>query len=84
MVGCNFQRVGLMVKKRSMLKSGLAGVVGCLGLLMAAVVGAQTPPAELSIGMYRISAEVAASYDSRARGLMGRETMPANAGMVFV
>lgn len=67
---------------------GLKSVIGAafvsLGLVAAQFALAQTPPAELSIGMYRIAAEVADSYDSRARGLMGRESMPANAGMVFV
>ena len=73
-----------MVKLRWVLKSGIAGAILCLGLLTAHAAVAQTPQAELTIGMYRISADVAASYDSRARGLMGREAMPANAGMVFV
>lgn len=39
---------------------------------------------ELTMGMYRIDAEVAASDETRAQGLMFRETMPANAGMLFV
>lgn len=73
-----------MVNKRSVLNPGLTGAVLYLGLLAAHAAVAQTPHAELSIGMYRISTEVAASYESRARGLMGRESMPDNAGMVFV
>lgn len=39
---------------------------------------------ELAAGMYRIEAEVAADFDSRARGLMYRRTLPAQAGMLFV
>lgn len=39
---------------------------------------------ELAAGMYRIEAEVAADFDSRARGLMYRRTLTAQAGMLFV
>ena len=48
-------------------------------------VSAQTfPHTELTIGMFRIDAEVAASEDLRMHGLMYRKTMPSNAGMVFI
>ncbi len=73
-----------MVKNQFTLKVGRAAAVLCFALLAVHGVGAQAPRAELSIGMYQIAAEVADSYDSRARGLMGRESMPDNAGMVFV
>jgi uncharacterized membrane protein (UPF0127 family) len=39
---------------------------------------------DLSAGMYRIEAEVAATPDTRERGLMFRESMPASRGMLFV
>lgn len=39
---------------------------------------------ELSVGMHRIQAEVAASDASRQRGLMHRRDMPEYAGMLFV
>ena len=42
------------------------------------------PEMELSMGMYRIEAEVAATDATRQRGLMFREKMPANHGMLFV
>ena len=42
------------------------------------------PEMELSMGMYRIEAEVAASEPARELGLMFREKMPANHGMLFV
>ncbi|MEC5384165.1 DUF192 domain-containing protein [Uliginosibacterium sp. H3] len=42
------------------------------------------PRTELSIGMFRVNAEVAASEDLRMYGLMFRKEMPSNAGMVFV
>jgi uncharacterized membrane protein (UPF0127 family) len=40
--------------------------------------------AQLSAGMHLIQAEVAASDAQREQGLMFREKMPNNAGMVFV
>lgn len=45
---------------------------------------AQTPLIELTVGIHRIEAEVAADPASREQGLMMRETMPANHGMLFV
>lgn len=42
------------------------------------------PVAELTAGFHRIEAEVAASPGDRATGLMHREKMPAQHGMVFV
>lgn len=42
------------------------------------------PRSDLSIGMYRISAQVAATPQTREHGLMFREIMPKNEGMVFV
>ena len=46
---------------------------------------AQTPKTlDLSIGMYRIEAEVAATQPARELGLMNRKSMPQQAGMLFV
>lgn len=42
------------------------------------------PRTELSIGMFRVNAEVAATESLRQHGLMYRKEMPSNAGMVFV
>ena len=42
------------------------------------------PRTELSAGMYRIEAEVAATQDSRMTWLMQRRSMPPNQGMLFV
>ena len=42
------------------------------------------PMTELTVGMYRIEAEVAATPDHRMVGLMNRRSMPANHGMLFV
>ena len=52
--------------------------------LSAAPAGAQLPVTELSTGMHLIRAEVADNAASRAQGLMFRESLPTNAGMVFV
>lgn len=45
---------------------------------------AEFPKADLSIGMYRIDAEVAATPDNREKGLMFRTAMAQNQGMIFV
>ena len=56
-------------------------------LLVSAAAAAQQPelPAvDLTVGMHRIRAEVAADMGSRMQGLMFRKSMPVGAGMVFV
>jgi uncharacterized membrane protein (UPF0127 family) len=50
----------------------------------AAAAGAQLAVTELTVGMHRIRAEVADNPATRERGLMHRESMAPNAGMVFV
>lgn len=45
---------------------------------------AEMPSIELTAGMYRIEAEVAADQASRMQGLMHRKRMPAHHGMLFV
>jgi len=45
---------------------------------------AELPVAELGVGMYRIEAEVANTFQTRQIGLMNRKTMPLQRGMVFV
>lgn len=57
------------------------------GLLLASTLAyaqAQMPVVDLSIGMYRIQAELAATPQHRQIGLMNRPSMPAQRGMVFV
>ena len=44
----------------------------------------QLPVVRLTAGMHVIRAEVAANFDSRGRGLMFRESLEPNLGMVFV
>lgn len=60
-----------------------------LGLLVAstacpAIGQSPMPVVELSAGIYRIEAEVARNFASRAQGLMHRRQMPRNRGMLFV
>lgn len=45
---------------------------------------AQLPILELSAGMHRIEAEVAATPESRQTGMMLRTSMPSHRGMLFV
>jgi uncharacterized membrane protein (UPF0127 family) len=45
---------------------------------------AQLPILELSAGIHLIRAEVASTFESRARGLMFRKALAANHGMLFV
>jgi uncharacterized protein len=67
------------------MKSGfpLLAVLACL-LTHSPLGRAETPIAELGAGMYRIEAEVAATSESRQRGLMNRASMAPQHGMVFV
>ncbi|PKV47942.1 hypothetical protein CLU92_5417 [Janthinobacterium sp. 61] len=53
----------------------------------ASIAQAQAPQGkslQLSAGMHLIHAEVAATEEQREQGLMYREKLPANAGMLFV
>ena len=52
--------------------------------LLAASARAQLPVVELAAGMHRVRAEVADNMSARMTGLMHRESMAQNAGMVFV
>jgi uncharacterized repeat protein (TIGR04076 family) len=61
-------------------------ILASLALLSTAAVAQnqQFPTTTLAAGINQIKAEVAASDAQRQQGLMFRETMPVNAGMVFV
>lgn len=61
-------------------------IAGCLGLALSAAVWAQNamPLMELSAGMHRIEAEVAANQQNRMVGLMNRKAMAPQRGMLFV
>lgn len=51
---------------------------------LAAPAYAQMPRVELSVGLYRIEAEVAADQRDRMQGLMQRRSMALQQGMLFV
>jgi uncharacterized protein len=54
-------------------------------LLLSLPAFAQEPPVvQLNAGMHLIRAEVAADFGTRMRGLMHRQSMPQNAGMLFI
>ena len=55
-----------------------------LAVALLAVPASAQPLLQLNAGMYLIRAELAADFNTRARGLMFRESMPTNAGMLFV
>ena len=59
------------------------GALLTLSVLSGPAAG-QLPTLELSAGIHLIRAEVANTFDSRARGLMFRKALAANAGMLFV
>lgn len=65
------------------LKSWVLAIVA-YGLALTPLIASAQPRVELTIGMYRIVAEVAADEPSRERGLMFRQHLGANEGMVFV
>ncbi|MBS0510658.1 MAG: DUF192 domain-containing protein [Proteobacteria bacterium] len=55
-----------------------------IAVVCAASARAELPVAELGVGMYRIEAEVASTFQARQTGLMNRKMMPLQRGMVFV
>lgn len=58
-------------------------VVLLFGVWQAAV-ASDMPIVELSAGVHRIQAEVAHTHRARTQGLMHRQSMPGNNGMVFI
>ncbi|AXS79247.1 DUF192 domain-containing protein [Dechloromonas sp. HYN0024] len=58
----------------------------CAGLAIGSLAWAQSamPVIELSAGFHRIEAEVAANDQNRQIGLMKRQSMPVQRGMLFV
>lgn len=63
-----------------MLQSLIAAVL----LAIPAVAAAELPRAELTAGFHRVEAEVAATPADRAQGLMNRQSLAPNQGMIFV
>jgi uncharacterized membrane protein (UPF0127 family) len=63
---------------------GTIARISLAAALASAPAGAQLPTLELNAGIHLIRAEVASTFESRARGLMFRKTLGANQGMLFV
>jgi uncharacterized membrane protein (UPF0127 family) len=59
-------------------------VFAVLALAFAASAAAQLPVVQLTAGMHVVRAEVAADFTTRMQGLMHRESLAPNAGMLFV
>ncbi len=55
-----------------------------LALLLAAAARGELPVVELGAGMHVIRAELADTFASRVRGLMHRQKLGQNSGMLFV
>ncbi|MFP4483221.1 MAG: DUF192 domain-containing protein [Spirochaetaceae bacterium] len=67
-------RKGVQILTAMLALSLAAGAAACQG----------GDEVELRVGSYRVTAEIADTEDERRRGLMFRETLPANHGMLFV
>lgn len=63
-------------------RTALAALVALYAV--AGPAAGQLPTLELSAGIHLIRAEIANTFDSRARGLMFRKSLGANSGMLFV
>jgi uncharacterized protein len=63
--------------------SGMRIALSILALAFTLVARAELPVVELSAGMHLIKAEFADTFTTRARGLMYREKLAPNAGMLF-
>jgi len=62
----------------------LKRLIAVLALACAATAHAELPTIQLRAGMHLIRAEVAADNATRMQGLMHRESLGANAGMLFI
>ncbi|MBL8471939.1 MAG: DUF192 domain-containing protein [Rhodocyclaceae bacterium] len=59
-------------------------ITACAAILFAGHgMAAEFEPVEISIGLYRIQAELARTPEAREQGLMFRKSMPAGRGMLF-
>ncbi|MGE5384802.1 MAG: DUF192 domain-containing protein [Betaproteobacteria bacterium] len=58
--------------------------VSFLAIASLSAAAQEMPRLDLTIGMYRIDAEVAADQGNRMQGLMNRRTMAPQQGMLFV
>jgi uncharacterized membrane protein (UPF0127 family) len=63
---------------------GVLALLLLLGTCAPDVPGARLPVETLVVGNVRITAEVAATREDRSRGLMHRESLPEDHGMLFI
>ncbi len=70
------------MKTSAAARRGLAAAAGLFAL--SAVAQQQMPVMRLTAGVHLIRAEVAVNDDTRSRGLMFRESLEPNQGMLFV
>ncbi len=66
------------------MKHKLRAAAALAASLVALSVAAQLPVVTLNAGIHVITAEVANTYETRARGLMFRESLGPNQGMLFI
>ena len=71
-------------RNRDRLPAWLCLAVSVWTLSTLRATAADLPLMEVSIGVHRIAAELANRPDTRARGLMFRQSLPPNQGMLFV
>jgi uncharacterized protein len=62
----------------------IRSIAAALALWLCGAAHAQLPVVELGAGMHRIRAEVADTFATRMQGLMHRQSLAPNAGMLFV
>ncbi|WP_334158425.1 DUF192 domain-containing protein [Oryzomicrobium sp.] len=75
---------GRLLLGRCFSRSALAALPAALVVTGPGPAAQEFPRMELAAGMYRIEAEVAATPDTREKGLMYRTALPLNQGMLFV
>lgn len=73
-----------MNRSHSFLRALTAAIIAIASLPAFAQQNLKFPTISLTAGMHVIKAEVAATYAERQQGLMFREKMASNEGMVFV
>ena len=68
----------------SLMKSALCTALLIVGAMFAQASAAELPLVELSIKGHKLQAEIAATFETRAKGLMHRFSLKPDHGMLFV
>lgn len=74
----------LIFLKRTAICLYLLLLVGCFTIAKSNEATQQLSKVKITIGILRLTVEVANTPDSRAKGLMFRKSLPEHTGMVFV